>query len=437
MSNNLEIGSSRLGNLVDFDPDTPHLKVKLERSREGITLSVPWDTADDYYARWFGGAMSGVEKVQPPSRLLFHDHQGAVMLLGCRTRGASSIFWGPGIGTLSADFAVLGSVEDIDFDRVEGLKSEISGLRRWLGVSSVEKVLDRSGQGAPLSVHYTLSNGAPVVIGGPARLRAVPTWFVPQPDEDGRHILHDLVHVDTLYDEAQTWKTHLAGHEALRDLIMLSSWTKESLVLKSVFRLEEREPIEEPDAKRSGIWWAVESSSSVVVESTALSRKHLIKYSDLGADGILRWIGIRADFARAIDPIIASLFAEDPSVTLELVQVCMGLEALAYLLGLREDGLTPQEAARIPFAMRLVRIGDSIRDVVPFDVDVWAVETAHAYNAVKHANREMVDPIDMVNRWRETVLVFRIWIAHNLGVKHDALQERLKGDSMSTSYTFG
>lgn len=72
--------------------------------------------------------------------------------------------------------------------------------------------------------------------------------------------------------------------------------------------------------------------------------------------------------------------------------------------------------------------------VLPFDVQAWAERTADAYNAVKHANRSLADPIDMVNCWRESVLIFRIWIAQDLGVTLTDLAKRLQSEPQSSPY---
>ncbi|GHG46331.1 hypothetical protein GCM10011331_06290 [Flavimobilis marinus] len=75
--------------------------------------------------------------------------------------------------------------------------------------------------------------------------------------------------------------------------------------------------------------------------------------------------------------------------------------------------------------------------MLPFNGAAWAAATADAYNAVKHANRTLPDPVDLANRWRESVLVFRIWLALELGVEPDALKARVERDRQIHPYVAG
>lgn len=54
--------------------------------------------------------------------------------------------------------------------------------------------------------------------------------------------------------------------------------------------------------------------------------------------------------------------------------------------------------------------------MLPFDGATWAPDATDAYNAVKHANKTLPDPVDLANRWRESVLVCRIWLALELQI---------------------
>ncbi|HSO29749.1 MAG TPA: hypothetical protein VLS28_07580, partial [Candidatus Sulfomarinibacteraceae bacterium] len=43
-------------------------------------------------------------------------------------------------------------------------------------------------------------------------------------------------------------------------------------------------------------------------------RPHLIEYPDLGPAGIARWIDLRNEFARALDPVITSVDGPCPGI---------------------------------------------------------------------------------------------------------------------------
>lgn len=107
MPNALTKGTSRVGDFVDFYPDMPVVKVTLDRSEGGISVTLPWSDPESPYAQWFlaghGAAIPGAPEPLPvPKRVLFHDSHGSVLLIRCWARGFHSNVFGPGTGTLWA-----------------------------------------------------------------------------------------------------------------------------------------------------------------------------------------------------------------------------------------------------------------------------------------------------------------------------------------------
>ena len=58
----------------------------------------------------------------------------------------------------------------------------------------------------------------------------------------------------------------------------------------------------------------------------------------------------------------------------------------------------------------------------------WAKEMTRAYNGIKHANRDLPEELDLLNRWMESVVVVRAWVARELGVQPEAVKRRLELD---------
>ena len=151
MSNELTTGTRRTGNLIDFDPDTPHVHVTLERSADGISLTIPWSGEDSPYSAWFDGDgswrrtrnVSGSSPTSLPKRLLFHDSHGSVMLIGCWARGFHATVGGPGSGTVWARAAILGVVRV----RAKGDDPERSRLHRLSGHRTAERHDRREPEG--------------------------------------------------------------------------------------------------------------------------------------------------------------------------------------------------------------------------------------------------------------------------------------------------
>jgi hypothetical protein len=112
----------------------------------------------------------------------------------------------------------------------------------------------------------------------------------------------------------------------------------------------------------------------------------------------------------------------------------MGFEAIAYVLAL-DAGCSDKQAAREPHVDRLGRIASGVPEALMPHLDSWPQRSADAYNGVKHANRDLPDQLTMANVQRENCLVFRLWIARNIGVPTEVLARNLRTDRLARPYT--
>lgn len=439
MPNKLPIGESRVGDFVDFDPSTPEIKATLQRSESGISLKLAWSEPSSPYARWFlDDDMSAFNqshgpRTQPPTRVLFHDSHGSMLLLGCRARGFHSNMFGPGIGTLHAYAAVLDVDEDRDFENPHGLRSQISGLREWLGVSSWNVAFTGAEPGKP-DVTITPSQPQAIEIGeiGGLSLSLDPGWTVDPNDGVDKIVLRDLLRCTTRGDLPAPWHAHVQMHRAIRDLLVVSRWRDESLV--EVAALRNDDPLVTLDEVEHGPQWReVVMKSDVPDPSDARHRQHLIRFHDLGIDGIRDWIRLRHDYRRALDPVISGIGLKGTTEHTMLAHTAPGLEALGYLLLLR-DGMSASRAAGSRLGERFERILADLDDCLPFDGSAWVQSASSAYNALKHANRTAPEPVDVANAWRECVMVVRAWVAVELGVPPATVKDRLAGDPQNNRY---
>ncbi len=124
---------------------------------------------------------------------------------------------------------------------------------------------------------------------------------------------------------------------------------------------------------------------------------------------------------------MSSLYLDTP-VESRVSQVGIGLEALGYLLAIDREGKSKRVAKDMTYTDRFTLVAGPLDEVLPFDTATWAEEFANAYNAVKHVNRDLPDVIDMLNLWRESTLVFRVWAAAELGVDMKVLAQRVEAD---------
>lgn len=439
MPNELLNGTRRTGDLYDTYEETPEVKVTLERSDAGIGITVAWSNPEVPYAAWFMsngrlslGTESETEPKPVPRRVLFHDSHGTVLLLRCRARGYHANVGGPGSGTLWARSAVMGVNEDKEFDRPHGLQTEISGLREWLGVTSWDE-------------RYEVEDGSRKVILSSAETTTLKVgehagmtldfrsgWgLAPASGQDSRALL-DLLRCTTRSVDPLDWDVHMQLHRAIRDLLVLSRWRDESCV--SVRALREDDPMITTDGESHGEQWR-----KVVVSDD--ERKpapkgylpHLMRYQDLGPEGIGRWVVLRNKFARALDPVLTSIDLRNTTPQTLLAHTGPGVEALGYLLMIR-DGMEPKKAGRANLQARFERILDDLGDCLPFDGPTWAKRTVATYNALKHANRALPDEADVMNSWAESVMLVRAWVALELDIAMDVVKSRLADDRQRRHY---
>ncbi len=430
MDNDLRKGTRRVGNLVDFHADTPSVSVTLERDEDGISVTVPWGGRDDYYSSWFLGEHARRPELGDwppmPKKLLFWDSHGSVLLVDCWARGYHTNF-STGTGRVWARYAVLGVDDDIDYSVVNGVRSEVTGLREWLGVESVEEDFDFETRVLTIKA----KSGEPIQINSLLSFR--PSWDITR-DAHESTTIKNLVFCESRSSAPSSWKDLMGAHRGMRDLLVLSRWVAETCTI--VQAQHNADPLKTLDGTEHGEQWrtVIEPHSDPSSPRPGGRRTHLVDYADLGPNGIALWLSLRDRFQRALDPVISDRFISGVGPVTHMAQVGPGLEALGFLIMQTKDGMTASEANRKPLRARLDRILREIDDVVPFDGGDWAAGMTEAYNGIKHANRDLPTELELLNRWRESVLAVRIWVARELGVKADAIRSRVEQDPQAKPY---
>ena len=433
--NALGDGETRIGHVFDGRPGTPEALGQLERRDGAVTLSVFWESPLSAPARWF---MRGVQIQDDPDRtkfdyavprlLSFGDERGSVNLVGCRSVGMNGQLAGPGRGRITARYVVMERIPtDATYETIQGLRTTVSGLREWLGVESIRTTdKTRDAAGRMETIAFKLDSPAALEVPGVDGLTLVPRWTTAQPDPDVVEMREHL-HVETWHDDARPWSVHLSVHRGLRDLLAVSRWRREELTEASARA--------DSDRTAEDRAWSPTVIGGVLNEAPPPTRQeHLIQFTDVGVDGVRDWLRLREDYQRAVDPLVSSLYNADAAIESKVSQAGIGLEALGFLLAHKIDGKTEKQADRLNYVQRFERIGKSMADVLPFAPDVWATDFAGAYNSVKHANRALPDSVHLANRWREAVLVFRAWVALELGVDRTLLRDRISIDPMAGEY---
>jgi hypothetical protein len=435
--NRLDLGERRHGFLLG--EGLADVAAQLERTGDGIVLTVSWTSSDRGPApQWFRDEVNflgmpvkigdtSASKPAPPRRLRFRDSNGPVTLLGCHSGGYNTNVGGPGAGRVLVQDAVFNSSEDHDYSGVTGLRTTLSHLQSWVGTSGWTEVA--TGEGG-YSFKRELSQNIELGSWGGTQVILEPTAYVRHLDEGaGVELRSDLV-VKTLTTEPTNWTRHLRAHWALRDLLIISGWNDEASAVKTVHHADDVLRVADDDERP---WWRHVASSRTQAAERPKSRHHLIAYNELQVSGLRQWFALRERFQRAIDPIVSSIRLNGVSPVTLLAQVGPGLEALGYEL-MRRDGMSKGKAKDVPLADRFDRILQDVGEVLPFNGAEWAAQTVKTYNGIKHANRLMPEPLDILNTERKCVLIVRAWCVLELGLQPAVLADRLRGDPQASAW---
>jgi len=439
MANELNAGERRHGSLYIGDAETSDISATIERADDGLYVSMNWDSEKNpQYGRWFTkdgffADISAGDPISPapdlPPSFIFVDSHGPIALIGCRAAGYHTNMF-IGTGHIRVGAAIFGA-SNTSYARITGMQSTISGLRAWLGTTSVRE--SRAFDSETGKRKITLELEAPESISIPGSgLVLRPTYRKLR--EPGSIEFRDYVQVEHRTATEVPWRTHASAQRAVRDLLSISRWRAETLIPQQVMRIDD--PMEEVDGSKGTReqWRTVLDPSAPVPMHETASVAHLIQYQDLGPDGISKWIQLREDFSRAIDPAVSSIYLINPISEIRLTQIAIGLEALGYLIAMRDDAASESSANRMNFKGRLDRIIRDVDGILPYVDAGWSQRVADAYNAVKHVNRAQPDVVDVTNSWRECVLLFRAWVAGELGVAHTVLKDRISYDRQLHPY---
>ncbi len=173
----------------------------------------------------------------------------------------------------------MGVREDTEFDRPHGVQTEISGLREWLGLTS---------------------------------------WEERREVGDGTH-KYILSSLDTA--------TLKVGEHSGMALDFRSRWRDESCI--AVRALREDDPMTTLDGLSHGEQWReIVVSDDERKPAPKGHLPHLVQYQDFGVEGIGRWIALRDQFVRALDPVITSNNLRNATPQTRLAHTSPGVEAL-------------------------------------------------------------------------------------------------------------
>jgi hypothetical protein len=442
VTNRLDDGQRRFGWMVDGDPNTPAPPATLARTGQAVELEIEWsDDPQMIYKRWFSRAAEWGDdpdktkfRYQPPDVLWFQDTDGSVTLVGCLPQGYNDNFATDiARGRISVGRTIFGGPRT-DYKKIHGLRSYIPGISQWLDLRSMNYEIGYAENGRIQSLEVSLSSPEPIPLHRNLSLCARPTFrFQPPSNNDTSHIDERIV-IETTGKTLRPWSDHEALHSAVRDLIAISAWRPYNLTEIRVQRQDDPHRVLSGDAVEERWSPAILNRMSQYPDSPKRPR-FLFTFEQVRAAGVRRWIELRKKYARGIAPILHTLGQRDIAIEIQVAQAGIGLDGIGYQQAL-ESGSTLKVADAESHRARLKRVYRSIPANLPFSEEPWATQSADAYNAVKHANRQVSSFEQLVEVRRMHQLLLRAWVAQKIGMRVGDLQTAVDRDPMSGPVVF-
>lgn len=439
--NQLEIGQSRIGLMIDGLPETPRVAVKLERTDKRVEVTIPFlDGHGDIYQHWFsGGIMYGDDpdrtqrRYEPPYSISFYDSRGPVGLVGSQVAGSTMKFGGTGVGEgrLTFDYTILGAGCGSDYESINGLRSEVEGLGTWVGLRSLSAEQEIN-DGRLTAVNLKLKSSPSIRVGRLLNAELQSNWrYGPGPGPDQTTIT-ERMQIHTQIKKAASWEDHLRMHFQLRDLLRVASWRRLNFVSHEA--MSGADPIRTLDGKAHGNQWlpVVTHKTDIAGTVTKLNwTDFLFSYADVGPKGVARWTDLGKKFARGLGHLVGLLDLEGASLEAHLAQVGIGFEMLGYDLML-ESGAIFKGQTYIKFIDQAAAVSSVVADVMPFSVADFPDLLRRTYIGLKHADNEQPDRQEAHLAYRQAIQVFRAWVAVRLGIPKTKLKSVLASDQLTS-----
>lgn len=432
----LEVGDARLGWLIDGSDETPNVSTMLQRSDDGLVLTLPWVEEESPYRRWFGSGMRWGDdpgqtrfQYEPPEMLWFISPDGSIGLVDCYDLGGRNRFPGTGEGSIGIRMAVHGADVDEDYRQINGMQSTVPGLGLWLGQRSFDQAAERGTDGWLSTLRLSWKRDEPIRLSRKLNLALARGFEFQDVVPGDQSLLEDRFRVQTLVTKPRPWIEHLDLHLAIRDLVAIASWNPFDLRHLTVTR--DSDPLRTMDGKSHGRQWlksdvfAYTSGNEFDVEP-----RFLFDFADVGASGISRWLNVRKRHLRTVQPLMFSLRQSGVPLETHLMQLGAAVESLGYNLAL-DEGFSKSRAEREPFVQRAQRVIASLGEGLPGELTTWPDDLRRTYRNVKHAEHPLPSAEEAFRLLQTTRLVLRMWLAGRLGVTPETVRRAARLDRMA------
>ena len=454
LENNLKEGQVRVGWLYPGEVEKERgIPATLVRKNNRIELLVQVKSCKDSSpaTRW---GMNNIhfgddprrEKYQydAPENMYFVDDIGRILLIGCKSSGlrdsilSSSAKLGGILKKVSVTTAIF-STKVYNTDAFNGYKTEIESLSQWLQMDTLNLVYEYyedERMSRVKSASTKVSSDKEIMVSDSIGLK-FKSGFNVKPNDSLTQITYESADsLETYHRDGISFNEAMKNHNAIRDLMTVSSWSNHQFTSISVSHDRDKE-FDDKDrwVKAISVYW--NTTETVDVKN----KEFMFTYQDIEESGVQRWLNIRNQYSQAIDPILTTIRWNDSPIENTLFNLCAGVEALgryiardfpdksledkgrAYLRSALQNIINQIPKGILPY----VKAGEGDRDgKVVNNLPEWKEKINDSYNSVKHFGGKEID----YNRVFEAIDLLRIillsWVGTQLGVPANVLKERLK-----------
>ena len=343
--NTLEIGQVRVGWLypgeVEEGKGIPATLVR-DGHRVQALISVESRYSSSPAARW--GTEGTFYSDDPdrtkyqynvPNNMYFIDDRGPVLLADCRISGGRERMFSLGgvLQKVSVGAAIFSS-RAYNTNSFNGYRTEIENLSQWFEMSTIKTLPEYEEVNGSYRVKSveTKAVAADEILIDDSRGLKFKSNFTVVPNSSSTKVIyesHDFL--ESYRDEIIPFIEGMKEHDAIRDLLMISSWSVHKFVLIAVSRDNDRGDSEDI-AWRNVISERWETTKNIDVDN----KEFIFTYNDIEPDGVRKWLEISEKYPRALNPILSTIRWESGTVENELFNLCSGVEALGRYIA-RDD----------------------------------------------------------------------------------------------------
>lgn len=451
--NTLEIGQVRVGWLYPEDVEEgkgiPATLVR-EGHRVHVLIPVEGRRSSNPAARWgtegivFDDDLARTEyQYEVPENMYFIDNLGMVLLIECRSSGFKekfiSVFQNLGgiLHKISVGAAVFSS-RAYKTNSFNGYRTEIENLSQWFQMNTIKTrpvYEEVDGLLRVKSVETKASSAGEILINESSGLKFKSNFTVVSNSSLTKVIYESHDVLESYRDESIPFIEGMKEHNAIRDLLMISSWSVHRFVSIAVSRDNDRGDFG-AIAWRNVVSERWETTKDIDVDN----KEFVFTYKDIESVGVRKWLEISEKYPRALNPILSTVRSNNGTVENELFNLCLGVEALGRYIARDYPEKSFEDGGRAYLQDALQNIINQIpKGILPYVkkgeggregkavylLPEWADKINNSYNSVKHYGDEEINYKNIFESIDLLRIIIVSWVGTQLGAKPKTLRNRL------------